>query len=92
MLFTQHSKQMIAGQNDVQSPLHIPTVYMDYPQSPALWEYHVLSIDTRETALPDEEQLNELGGQGWLLVNIQEQRLSETGALVYYYFVRSRQG
>lgn len=80
-----------AGQGEIQSSLHIPTVYEAIPSTPMLWEYHVVSVDTREDALLDAAALNELGNQGWLLSNIWEQRLSSTGSRVYYHFVRQRE-
>jgi hypothetical protein len=91
MLFTHPSWQKLAGQNDVQSSLHVPTVYVDVPPRPLLWEYRVLTVDTREEPLPDEAALNELGSQGWLLTNILEQRLSETGSRVHYHFMRPKE-
>jgi hypothetical protein len=90
MLFPHSSWAKLTGQNDVQSSLHVPTVYVDVPARPLLWEYHVLTIDTREEALPNEALLNELGGQGWLLTSVLEQRLAE-GARVHYHFVRARE-
>ncbi len=81
----------LAGQSDVQPSLHVPMVYEHIQPSPLLWEYRLLSIDTREEALPDTALLNELGGQGWLLVNVLEQRLSETGARLHYHFVRQKE-
>ena len=38
------------------------------------WEYRVLAIDPRESALPDAEQLNALGKEGWILVEILDER------------------
>jgi hypothetical protein len=80
-----------AGQNDVQPNLHVPMVYESVPSNPPRWEYRVMSVDTREDALPDDAYLNELGAQGWLLVGVLEQRRTERGSLVYYYFVRQKE-
>jgi hypothetical protein len=91
MLFIQSARQRLAGQNDVQPSLHVPMVYERVPASPLLWEYRVLNIDTREEALPDETYLNELGTQGWLLINVLEQRVSETGSRIHYHFVRPKE-
>ena len=79
-----------AGQNDVQPALHIPMVYENIDTDPQHWEYRVLSVDTREEALPDDARLSELGAQGWLLVGVLEPRQSEGHARVYYYFVRQK--
>jgi len=65
-------------------------VYEDAPLVPAQWEYHVLSVDTREEDLPAETQLNELGKEGWLLVGMLDQRVQRENGLVYYYFVRQQ--
>ena len=78
------------GQNDVQPALHVPVVYESIAASPARWEYHILSVDTREEALPDEARLAELGVQGWLLVGVLETRQSETRSPIHYYFVRQK--
>lgn len=90
MSFTTLSWKTFAGQSDVQPSLHIPMVYEHIPASPILWEYHVLNVDSREEPLPDEASLNELGKAGWLLVNVLEQRISEKGSRISYYFVRPR--
>ena len=84
---TRASWKTFAGQNDDLPGLHVPMVYERVPVSPPDWEYHVLSVDTREATLPDEATLNELGKQGWLLVNVLEQR----GSFVHYYFVREQE-
>lgn len=81
---------LFGGQNDVQPALHIPMVYENIPSSLPSWEYRVLSVDTREEALPDEEHLNELGAQGWLLTGVLEFRQSESHVRVFYYFVRQK--
>ena len=80
-----------AGQNDVQPALHVPMVYENIAASPSRWEYRVLSVDTREEELPGEARLGELGAEGWLLVDVLEQRQSESRSRVYYYFVRQKE-
>jgi hypothetical protein len=76
------------GQNDVQPILHVPMIYENLPYSAPRWEYRVLRVDAREEGLPDQAYLNELGAQGWMLVSVLEQSRSESGSIVYYYFVR----
>ena len=90
MVFGLSSWKTLSGQNDVQPALHVPMVYENVPASRPDWEYRVLSVDTREEALPDEAHLNELGAQGWLLVGVLEARRSESGGHVHYYFVRQK--
>lgn len=80
-----------SGQNDVQPALHVPMVYESVAASPPTWEYYVLSVDTREEALPDEARLRDLGTQGWLLVGVLEPHQSEGRSRVYYYFVRQKE-
>jgi len=77
---------MSNGQPD-RPTSHIPKVYEKIEREPRHWEYRVLSFDPREEALPDQEALNELGGSGWLLVNILNATEGRAGK-VYYYFVR----
>jgi hypothetical protein len=48
----------------------------------------VLTIDSREDPLPDAEQLNALGKDGWILVSILDENASGKGHRVHYYFVR----
>ena len=90
-MLKQSSWGHFAGQNDVQPALHVPMVYENIAASPQHWEYHVLSVDTREEELPNDARLNELGAQGWLLVGVLESRASETHVRVYYYFVRQQE-
>ncbi|HLX58206.1 MAG TPA: hypothetical protein VKR83_14390 [Ktedonobacteraceae bacterium] len=77
----------MSEQKDARMFPPVPMVYETLPQQPLNWEYHVLSIDPRETALPDTAELNELGNAGWLLVGVA--REGERGK-VYYYFVRQK--
>lgn len=86
MQFPRSPWKVFDGQNDVLPGIHVPMIYERVPASLPDWEYHILSIDMREAAPPDEETLNELGKQGWLLVSVLEQR----GSLIHYYFVREK--
>ncbi len=69
---------------------YVPMVYEKVPAGPAPWEYHVLTVDASEVALPDVVQLNELGQQGWMLAGMLDERVSGHGSHVYYYFARPR--
>src|SRR5918911_926999 len=60
------SSRYFFGQKDVQYSLPVPMVYEQVSAEPITWEYRVLTIDTREEPLPDDEQLNELGTKGWI--------------------------
>ena len=91
MWFKTPSWQKIAGQTDVQPSLHVPMVYERVPSSPWLWEYRVLSVNTREEPLPNTESLDELGNQGWLLISVLEQRLTTSGSRIHYHFVRRKE-
>ena len=91
MMLKLSSWGYFAGQNDVQPALHVPMVYENIAATPQHWEYYVLSIDTREEALPDDARLSELGAQGWLLVGVLEPHTSEARARIYYYFVRQKE-
>jgi hypothetical protein len=73
---------------DERSSLPIPTVYESIPDRQAKWEYHLLSINPAEAALPAAEQLNALGRDGWILVSVLDERVAAHGKLVHYYFVR----
>jgi hypothetical protein len=91
VLFTTSSWKHLAGQNDVQPTLHVPVIYENVPTSLPQWEYRVISVDTREQKPLDEASLNESGTQGWLLVNVQEERSAEAGTRLHYYFVRQKE-
>src|SRR5579863_8835306 len=75
-------------QQGVRHTLSVPIVYERVPVEPLNWEYHVLTIDAREEALPDVARLNELGREGWLMIGAVDQRTTGKGSLVQYYFVR----
>lgn len=80
------------GQTDDRSPvaMPLPIVYENVPVAPTHWEYRVLTIDTREEALPDTALLNELGNEGWLLAGMLDQKTHERSGFVHYYFVRQK--
>ena len=75
---------------DIRSSVHIPMVYEEVQPAMQPWEYHVLSIDTSEMALPDGAQLNELGQQGWIMAGIVDERAMSRGKYVHYYFMRQK--
>src|SRR6516225_2182668 len=56
-----HVHTTMADKPDVRPVPFIPTVYEHVTPEPLHWEYHVLTIDSREDPLPDAEQLNALG-------------------------------
>lgn len=80
----------MSGQTDDRFSLPLPMVYEQSPVELPRWEYRVMSIDTREEALPDAALLNELGAEGWSLVGVLEQRTSGNGSIVFYYFIRQK--
>ncbi len=91
MLTSASWKHFFAGQNDVQPSLHVPMVYEQVSVNPPQWDYHVVSLDPHEQASLDEAALNELGKQGWLLVSVLEERLSEGKTRIQYYFVKQKE-
>ena len=74
--------------NETKGPatVHIPMVYENV--APPRWEYHVLTVQPVEKSLPDEEILNALGRDGWLMAGLLDERISGRGTLVHYYFMR----
>lgn len=96
----------MSEQKDVRMFPPVPMVYEQVSDAPLQWEYHVLTVDLREAALPSAEDLNELGNAGWLLAGSTSMRteisdpFDELGAVgrlrdfekhkVYYYFVRQK--
>ncbi len=85
------SSGLSSSDPEVRSYLPIPTVYEQYTVKPPQWEYHVLSIDTHETAMPANEQLNMLGREGWVMTGLLDERATGKGSKIYYYFVRQLQ-
>ena len=69
----------LLDQGNVPGNLHVPMVYEQLPVEPVHWEYHLMTVDTREMDVPDAAQLNDLGAQGWLLVGIVDQRTMGSG-------------
>ncbi|HLZ62110.1 MAG TPA: hypothetical protein VKR06_34625 [Ktedonosporobacter sp.] len=63
-------------------------IYEEVRQEVAHWEYQTLTIDTNERALPDDERLNALGREGWLLIAVLPERPTGDVSLVHYYFIR----
>lgn len=80
----------LSENNQPHHELHIPMVYEQVESEPARWEYRVLSVDLSEEEPPSVEMLNELGGQGWLLVSAVTQTTRRT--IAHYYFVRQLRG
>lgn len=84
------SHTTMSEQTHDRMSLPLPMVYEQLPVELPRWEYRVLTIDTREAALPDAEQLNGLGAEGWSLVGVLEQSTSGKGSIVLYYFIRQK--
>lgn len=85
------SRPFMSGQTDDRINLPLPMVYEQIPVELPKWEYRVLSVDTREEALPDAALLNELGEEGWSLVGVmEEKKASGNGSIVHYYFIRQK--
>ena len=84
---SMHFGLRMSEQKDVRMFPPVPMVYESMPAQYLNWEYRVLSIDTREKALPDAAELNELGSAGWLLVSVVKAGEREP---VHYYFVRQQ--
>ena len=74
--------------SEVRSLAHIPMIYEPAPSTPSCWEYHVLTIDPQEASLPNADQLNAFGREGWVLAGLLDERMTGKGKLIYYYFVR----
>lgn len=83
-------QRFVGEQAGERARTYIPMVYEKVPTSPTPWEYHVLTVDTSEGALPNVVQLNELGQQGWMLAGMLDERVGNYGRHVYYYFARPR--
>ncbi|MEO8972932.1 MAG: hypothetical protein ABI406_15200 [Ktedonobacteraceae bacterium] len=83
-------RSIMSGQTDDRINLPLPMVYENVPVELPRWEYRVLTVDTREEALPDVALLNDLGAEGWSLVGVLEQRTSSSGSIVHFYFIRQK--
>jgi hypothetical protein len=89
MFFTPPlSKRFMAEKEEQRPSPFIPTVYEHVEVKPIAWEYHLLSIDTAEQALPDAPTLNDLGQQGWILAGMHSEPRSGKKEIVHYYFLR----
>lgn len=88
MFIVQPSRPMMAEHPEIRSSMHVPMVYEKVVTEPVRWEYHVLAVDTSEATLPDQEQLNALGRDGWVLAGMLDQRATGKGQTVNFYFVR----
>ncbi len=88
MIITQPYYIRMSTDTEVRSSAHIPMIYEPAPSTPLLWEYHVLTIDPQEVSLPNAEQLNAFGREGWVLVSLLDERMTVKGNLIHYYFVR----
>lgn len=89
-MFVQSSWSRMGEKAEGRISGYVPMVYEKVVSKPAPWEYQLLSIDTRAAALPDEERLNALGSEGWILAGMLDERVSSSGHSVYYYFARQR--
>lgn len=90
MTLHSHANHHVSEQPNVRYTLPVPMVYENVQMEQASWEYHVLTVDTREEALPDGARLAELGREGWLLVAVLDKGAMGRSSLVHYYFVRQR--
>ena len=89
MFVPSTSRPRMMEKPEGRSMSYVPMVYEKFEPTPTRWEYHLLTIDTREQELPDTVQLNELGSKGWILVNVVDQ---PTSSHVYFYFIRQMEG
>lgn len=88
MFITQPYYIQMSTSPEVRSLAHIPMIYEPVPSTPSRWEYHVLTIDPQEASLPNADQLNTFGHEGWVLVSLLDERMTGKGKLIHYYFVR----
>jgi hypothetical protein len=76
----------MAHETEGKAALHIPMVYEN--AAPPRWEYRVLTVQPVEKDLPNEDMLNSLGRDGWIMAGLLDERISGTSKFVHYYFVR----
>ena len=76
----------VTNDTERKAVLHIPMVYEH--TVPPRWEYHVLTVESADNALPNAGTLNALGEDGWIMTGLLDERMSGRGILVHYYFVR----
>ena len=74
--------------NEAKPAFPPPTPIVFEPAAPARWEYHVVAIDPREDEPLNEQALEALGRDGWLLANILTLPSGQTISRIYYHFVR----
>ncbi|MEO7001228.1 MAG: hypothetical protein ABI068_05470 [Ktedonobacterales bacterium] len=85
-----HARRALAHLEEAAKPgvtLPLPIVYERI--APTRWEYKVVTRDPREEAPLDEEQLQALGAEGWLLASILEEPGPQGVRRIHYYFVRA---
>lgn len=68
--------------------LPMPIIYERVESSRQKWDYKVVTIDPREELPLGEEQLAELGAEGWLLAGILQHPSERVISRISYYFVR----
>jgi hypothetical protein len=89
MFFTPyHGTGSRAEKDAKRSVPFIPVVYEHAEAQPLHWEYHVLHVNALEEELPTEQDLNELGQKGWILVNVLNEHSTGKGEHIHYYFLR----
>ncbi len=88
MLTTQQYCDCMATSSEIRSLAYMPMIYEPIPSTPSRWEYHVLTIDLQEVSLPNAEQLNSFGREGWILVGLLDERMTIKQNLIHYYFIR----
>ena len=88
-----HTVARVPGQPPGASPFQTgaawPVVYERTKPERRRWQYRVLTVDIRCEEPLSESRLNELGGDGWLLVGAPAYPLGERAAVVVYCFVRA---
>jgi hypothetical protein len=67
-----------------QSMQPLPMVYEDIPLP--TWEYHLVTVDLRESQPLDEPSITRLGSEGWLLAGVIQ---PDATPRLWYYFVRA---
>jgi hypothetical protein len=88
MLLIRASGLQMNDKQDDRPRVYVPTVYEQIDAQPPRWEYHVLTLDAREAALPDADTLNTLGKEGWIMTGLLDERMSGNGGLIHFYFMR----
>jgi hypothetical protein len=70
-----------------QHPLTVPVVFG--PERRAQFNYRIITTGRGQAARLDEDRLNALGRDGWLLVSVLPRSDGEGGSNLDYLFVRS---